>query len=54
MKKKPLETFLEISASEMGKKGGKKRWAGVPAEERSRLARKAIKARWHPKDTNGK
>jgi hypothetical protein len=28
------------------KKGGKARWEGVSAEERSALARKAARARW--------
>ena len=29
-----------------GKKGGKARWRGVSAEERSAIARNAAKARW--------
>ena len=32
--------------SEGGKQGGKKRWAGVSPEERSKHAKKAAAARW--------
>ncbi len=30
----------------LGRKGGRARWKGVPAEERSRLCRKAVLVRW--------
>jgi hypothetical protein len=29
-----------------GKRGGKNRWIGISAEQRSEIARKAVKARW--------
>ena len=34
---------------EGGKKGGKARAAKLSAEERSAIAKKAAKARWHPR-----
>jgi hypothetical protein len=34
-----------------GLKGGKARWVGVSAEQRSRAARKAVRARWAKKKT---
>jgi hypothetical protein len=30
----------------MGRKGGKARWGGLSAEQRSELMRKAVQARW--------
>lgn len=35
-----------ITVSEMAKMGGKARWADVPPEKRSEIARKAVQARW--------
>jgi hypothetical protein len=35
-----------MTPSEMGKKGGAKRMAALTAKQRTRLARKAAKARW--------
>jgi len=32
-----------------GPKGGKARWEGVPPEERSEIARRAVMARWRKK-----
>ena len=32
-----------------GPKGGKARWEGVPPEERSEIARRAVLARWRKK-----
>jgi hypothetical protein len=29
-----------------GKKGGTNRWLGIPPEERSAIARKAVQSRW--------
>lgn len=37
-----------------GKKGGKARWAGSTAKERSAAARKAVMARWAKKRTHKK
>ncbi len=36
-----------------GKKGGKARWEGVPPEERSEIARRAVQVRWRKKRTKG-
>jgi len=35
-----------MSVEEMAKLGGKARWADVPPEKRSEIARKAVQARW--------
>ncbi len=35
-----------ITVAEMARLGGKARWADVPAEKRSEIARKAVQARW--------
>ncbi len=35
-----------LTVEEMAKLGGKARWANVPAEKRSEIARKAVQARW--------
>jgi hypothetical protein len=35
-----------LTVKEMAKLGGKARWAGVPPEKRSEIARKAVQARW--------
>ena len=35
-----------MNASQMGKKGGKRRAEVLSAEEKSKIARKAINARW--------
>ena len=32
-----------------GPKGGKARWEGVPPEERSKITRRAVMARWRKK-----
>ena len=36
-----------------GKKGGKARMAQLTAEQRSALARKAVRARWAKRDSEG-
>lgn len=41
-----LREALRALGSIGGKKGGKARWKGVPAEERRRVAKKAAEARW--------
>ena len=41
-----VKKFFQAWGSQGGKRGGKLRWQGVPAEERSRIARKAARARW--------
>ncbi len=39
-----------VALAKLGsKKGGKARWAGIPAEERSKILRKAALARWKKK-----
>lgn len=38
--------FMRAMGSKGGKKGGKNRWNGVSAEERSKIALKAARARW--------
>jgi hypothetical protein len=35
-----------LTVEEMAKMGGKARWADVPPEKRSEIARKAVQARW--------
>lgn len=35
-----------LTVEEMAKLGGKARWADVPPEKRSEIARKAVQARW--------
>jgi hypothetical protein len=35
-----------MTVEEMAKLGGKARWADVPPEKRSEIARKAVRARW--------
>ncbi len=40
------ETSAQVSGREGGKKGGKARAKKLSAAERSRIARKAAKARW--------
>jgi len=35
-----------LTVGEMAKMGGKARWADVPPEKRSEIARKAVQARW--------
>ncbi len=35
-----------LTVEEMAKLGGKARWANVPPEKRSEIARKAVQARW--------
>jgi hypothetical protein len=47
---KALEFFREMGRKG-GKKGGKARWEGVPPEERSEIARRAVRARWRKKRT---
>ena len=37
-----------------GKKGGKARMAQLTAEQRSALARKAVRARWAKRDAEGR
>jgi hypothetical protein len=39
------------AAAELGSLGGKARWAKVSKEEHSRLARKAVQARWAKRKT---
>jgi len=45
---KTLEFFRE-TGRRGGLKGGKARWQGVPPEERSEIARRAVQARWRKK-----
>jgi hypothetical protein len=35
-----------MTVDEMAKLGGKARWADVPPDKRSEIARKAVQARW--------
>lgn len=37
---------MEMTASEMGRKGAAAKYANMTAEERSAASRKAVKARW--------
>lgn len=50
---KKADTEKDPAAVALGRKGGLKggveRWRGVPAKERSALARKAAQARWKKK-----
>jgi hypothetical protein len=49
-RKHPAAVALSRLAVEKGSpsRGGRARWASVPAEERSRILRRAAMARWHP------
>jgi len=46
-----LEFFREMG-QKGGQKGGKARWEGVPPEERSEIARRAVRARWRKQRRN--
>jgi hypothetical protein len=47
MRKNPHAVALGRKGGKKGgTKGGTNRWAGIPAEERSKIARKAVNARW--------
>jgi hypothetical protein len=47
-KKNPHAVALgRLGGKKGGKKGGKARWEGVPPEERSKILRKAVQARWN-------
>jgi hypothetical protein len=35
-----------LTVAEMAKQGGRARWKDVPADQRSKIARKAVRARW--------
>ncbi len=35
-----------LTVEEMARLGGKARWADVPSEKRSEIARRAVQARW--------
>ncbi len=35
-----------LTVEEMARLGGKARWASVPPDKRSEIARKAVQARW--------
>ena len=37
---------MPMTVEEMAKLGGKARWADVPSEKRSEIARRAVQARW--------
>jgi hypothetical protein len=37
------------AAVALGKRGGARRWQGIPAEERTRIMTETIKARWAKK-----
>lgn len=39
----------ELTASEMGKKGGKSRWKGISKKKRSQQMTELIKKRWAKK-----
>ena len=41
-----ISRFMKAMGSRGGKKGGKRRWLGVSAEDRSAALSKAAKARW--------
>jgi len=49
MGKKP-----ELTAREMGRRGGNARAKNLTAEQRSESARKAVRARWAKKQPKGK
>lgn len=42
------------AAVALGKKGGPKRWEGISPEARTKHAKAAAKARWHPNGTKAK
>lgn len=39
-----------MTASEMGKKGGKNRWKNIPKEQRSEIMRRLAYIRWEGKE----
>jgi hypothetical protein len=46
-KKNPHAVALgRLGGKAGGRKGGKARWEGVPAEERAAILRRAVEARW--------
>lgn len=47
--KKKAELTLREHLQAIQSQGGKARWAGLSAEERSAAARKAVQARWAKK-----
>jgi hypothetical protein len=56
MSRAQVTAFMRKMGRKGGKKGGKNRWAGVSAEERSKILSAAAKARWDKettKDENG-
>ncbi|MDE0221991.1 MAG: hypothetical protein OXJ90_22170 [Spirochaetaceae bacterium] len=42
------EQYVNLAKQEGGRKGGQTRAKNMAPEERSRIARQAAKARWHP------
>jgi hypothetical protein len=46
---KALDFFREMGrrgGKKGGRRGGQARWANIPPEERSEIARRAVRARW--------
>jgi hypothetical protein len=53
MKKKRKDPHAVALGRKGGRKGGRARWEGISAEERSRLMREAVKKRWGRRKPGG-